>query len=128
MSHQPGTTECPVQSSFLLLVYPILLSRCPARDLALVEPQGNLFLGALDTIGSVADVAADVLELISNFSLFSTTRETHDGIVATNCAWSGCQWVGGTEQLTTDLAGFLALPDHSADWSRVHVCNDGQHA
>ena len=45
----------------LFLVDPLVVGRLPALDLALVEPQGNLLLGGLDGIGTVADVAADVL-------------------------------------------------------------------
>ena len=45
----------------LFLVDPVVLGRLPALDLTLVKPQGDLLLGGLDGIGTVADVAADVL-------------------------------------------------------------------
>lgn len=45
----------------LLLVHPVVLSGLPALDLALLEPKSNLFLGGLDGIRAVADVATDVL-------------------------------------------------------------------
>jgi hypothetical protein len=45
----------------LLLVDPVVLSLLPAVDLLLLEPQVNLLLGGLDSIGAVADIAADIL-------------------------------------------------------------------
>ena len=53
----------------------------------------------------MADVASDI-----------------DGVVTTDGAWGGGQWVGGTEENAAGLDGVLALPDHGADWARVHVC------
>ena len=68
---------------------------------------------------------------------------TYNGIVTTNGAWSGSQWVGGTEEnyncsqftmiiyvmwakkmLTTpSLYHLFTLPDHGTDWARKHVLN-----
>lgn len=45
----------------LLLVDPVVLSRLPALDLGLLEPESNLLLGGLDSVRAVADVAADIL-------------------------------------------------------------------
>lgn len=45
----------------LVLVDPVVLGRLPAGDLLLIEPQSNLLLGALNSIGTVADVSADIL-------------------------------------------------------------------
>ena len=45
----------------LLLVHPVVLSRLPGLDLALLEPERDLLLGILDAVAAVADVAADVL-------------------------------------------------------------------
>lgn len=45
----------------LLLVDPVVLSRLPPLDLALLEPESNLLLGGLDGVRAVADVAADIL-------------------------------------------------------------------
>ena len=39
-----------------------MLSLLIFEDLSLLEPQGNLFLGALNGIRAVADVTADVLK------------------------------------------------------------------
>lgn len=36
-----------------------------ADDLTLLEPESNFFLGVLDAVGTVADVAADVLFNVS---------------------------------------------------------------
>lgn len=44
-----------------LLVDPVELSRLPGLELALREPERDLLLGVLDAVGTVADVAADVL-------------------------------------------------------------------
>lgn len=44
-----------------LLVDPVELGVLPLLELAGGEPEGNLLLGVLDGVGTVADVAADVL-------------------------------------------------------------------
>lgn len=49
-------------SSYLFLVDPLLVNLGPAVDLLLLEPEGDLLLGGFDTVGAVADVAADILE------------------------------------------------------------------
>src|ERR1700761_4740039 len=88
----------------LLLVDPVVLSRLPALDLLLVEPEGDLLLRRLHSIGAVADVTADV-----------------DGEVAADGARRGGEWVGGSEQRTSRLHDILALPDHCTDWTAGHV-------
>ena len=47
--------------SLWLLIDPLGLALLVRNDLALLEPQSDLLLGVLDTVGAVADVAADVL-------------------------------------------------------------------
>jgi hypothetical protein len=49
-----------------------VLSRLPLKDFTLLEPESNFFLGILDAIGAVADVAADIdgivtIQLIVSF-------------------------------------------------------------
>jgi hypothetical protein len=43
-----------------LLVDPVVLSTLPGDDIVALEPQSDLLLGALDTVGAVADVAANI--------------------------------------------------------------------
>ena len=88
-----------------LLVDPVVLGELPGVELVLLEPEGNLLLGVLDGVGTVADVAADV-----------------NGEVATDGARGRSGGVGGTEEGTAGLDGVTALPDHGADGARVHVC------
>lgn len=83
-----------------LLVDPVVLSRFPGVELLWLEPKSDLLLCAVDGIGAVADVAADI-----------------NGEVATDGTWSGCSWVGGTEKNTTGLDGITTFPDHGADWA-----------
>lgn len=64
-----------------LLVDPVELSRLVLLNLALLEPKGNLFLGILNAVGAVADVATNV-----------------DGEVTTDGAGGGSQRVGGAEE------------------------------
>jgi hypothetical protein len=45
----------------LLLVDPVVGGLLPALELLRLEPESNLLLGRLDSVGAVADVAADVL-------------------------------------------------------------------
>ncbi len=63
-----------------LLVDPVELSGLPVDEVLLLEPEGNLLLGVLDGVGSVADVATDI-----------------DGEVATDGARGRGKRVGGTE-------------------------------
>ena len=95
------------KSNLLLLVDPAELGALPLDKLLWLEPQGNLLLSALDGIRAVADVSADV-----------------NGEVTTDGAWGGCEWVGGAENGAASLDNVTALPDHGADWARVHVCVD----
>lgn len=44
-----------------LLVDPLSLALLVLLELGSLEPEANLLLGALDAVGAVADVAADVL-------------------------------------------------------------------
>lgn len=44
-----------------LLVDPVELGLLPVLDLLLLEPEGDLLLGVLDAVATVAHVAADVL-------------------------------------------------------------------
>lgn len=46
---------------------------------------------------------------------------SYNSVVTTDGAWSRGHWVGGTEDLATDLAGLAALPDHGADGAGCHV-------
>ena len=48
----------------LLLIDPVMLGLLVFNDLSLLEPQSNLFLGALDGVGAVADITADILRQI----------------------------------------------------------------
>lgn len=50
--------------------------------------------------------------------------EVNIRIITTDGSWSGSQWVGGTEEDTAGLDGILTLPDHGADWARVHVVDE----
>lgn len=81
-----------------------MLSRLPLQDLLRLEPQSDLLLSALDAVGTVADVSADI-----------------DGIVTTDGTWLRSERVGGTEDHTTGLAGITTFPDHSANWAGKHV-------
>jgi len=73
-------------------------------ELGRLEPEGNLLLGALNGVGAVADVAADI-----------------DGVVTTDGTGGGVTGVGGTEDDTASLDDVLALPDHGADGTAQHV-------
>jgi len=87
-----------------LLVDPVELSRLPALDLALLEPQGNLLLAVLDRVGAVAHVAADV-----------------ERVVATDGTGRRGERVGGAEDGAAGLDGVAAFPDHGADGAGAHV-------
>lgn len=103
-----------------LTVDPALLGLSPGVDLLLVEPESNLLLGAVNGIGAVADVAADVLDLISIFS-GKRSHETYNGKVATDGARLRVDGLGGAKQLAAHLDRLGALPYHGADRSAGHV-------
>jgi hypothetical protein len=64
-----------------LLVDPAGLSGLVADNIAVLEPESDLLLGALDGIGAVADVSADI-----------------DGKVTADGTRGGGQRVGGAEE------------------------------
>lgn len=94
-------------SRLRLLVDPVLLSALPAENLALLEPQSDFLLGALNGVRAVADVTADI-----------------NGVVTADGARGRGEGVGGTEKNTTGLDGITALPDHGADGTAVHVVDE----
>jgi len=106
----PFLPESNVSSTWacLLLVNPTLLGAGPANNLVLAgEPQSNFLLGTLNSVTSVAHVAADI-----------------DGVVEANGSWGRGTGVGGTEDSTASLDDVAAFPDHGDDRSRRHVANE----
>lgn len=116
-----------------------MLAELPRLDLAVLEPEGDFLLGVLDGVGAVADVAADVLLVVSIFflqqsilhiswffSLYVLRRRgrfTYNGEVTTDGAGLRGERVGGTEDLAAGLDGVTALPDHGANGAAAHVGN-----
>lgn len=47
-----------------LLIDPVELGSLVGNDLLRLEPQGNLFLGTVNSVRSVTDVAADILDAL----------------------------------------------------------------
>jgi hypothetical protein len=74
------TFHSPHATSLWLLIDPVELGGLVRLNLLGLEPQGDLLLGTLDTVGAVADVATDI-----------------DGVVAANGTWGRGQRVGSTE-------------------------------
>merc|ERR1719397_248374 len=68
------------------------------------KPQFNLFVGRVDGIAAMADVASNI-----------NTEVASDGAGLAVCG------VGGSKHLAAHLYYMFALPDHCKDWSRVHV-------
>merc|ERR1712050_83133 len=91
---------------YRLFVDPGFGSVLVAHELLWFEPKSDLLLGRVNSVGAVTDVSADI-----------------DTEIASDGAWGRGQWVGGAEHSSSLLDGVLALPDHSADWSTVHVLN-----
>ena len=88
----------------LFLIDPVVLSRLPALNLLLTEPEGDLLLRRVDSIGAMADIASDI-----------------DGEVAANGAWRRGERVGGTEESAASLDDVFAFPDHGTHWAAAHV-------
>ena len=62
----------------LFLVDPVVLSLLVALDLLALEPEGDLVLGGLDTVGAVADVATDILSQPSVSAIHVSIVRWHD--------------------------------------------------
>merc|ERR1719409_845133 len=89
-----------------LLVNPGRSAGLPLAD-ALGEPKGDLGIGGLDGVGTVADVAADL-----------------DAEVAADGAHGGLGGHGGAEHLASLEDDVLALPDHANDRTGGHVVDE----
>ena len=89
------------------LVNPGLRVMSPAAELSLGEPEGDLGVGGLDGIGTVADVATDV-----------------NAEVATDGAGVRLEGLGGTEHLAASSDSVVTLPDHGADGARGGVVDE----
>lgn len=94
-------------TSLLFLVDPVVLGALPGDDLALLEPESNLFLGVLNGIRTVAYVPSNI-----------------NSEVAADCAWLRGKGVGGTEESTSGLHSITTFPNHSADGSATHILDE----
>lgn len=75
-----GRTRSSSTTDLSLLVDPVELAGFVGLKLLWLEPQSDLLLGRLNSVGAVANVSADI-----------------DGIVTTDGTWGGGKRVGGTE-------------------------------
>lgn len=91
-------------SNRLVLVHPSVGGRSPLVELRVLEPQRDLFLGRLDRVGSVADVAADL-----------------DAEIATNGAGQRIGRIGFAQHDATSLDRVQSLPDHRDHRTTAHV-------
>ena len=70
----------------------------PVAELSIREPEGDLLVGRLDGVGTVANVSADI-----------------DAVVTSDGAGLGVERLGGTEHLSAGEDDVGTLPDHAAD-------------
>lgn len=94
----------PTRKAISLFVDPGGGVRLPVGELLGLEPEGDLLGGGLNTIGSVADVAANI-----------------DAEISADGSGEGVGGVGGAEEGAASLDGALALPDHGADGAGAEV-------
>lgn len=80
--------------------------RGPGVD-SLGEPKGDLLLGALNGVRSVANVSSNI-----------------DGEVSTDGSGGGFRGLGGTKHDSASLDGTHALPDHAAHRATGHVVDE----
>merc|ERR1719184_371798 len=93
-----------VDNDIDLLVDPVLLGGGPVTELLRFEPEGDLVVGGLNSIGAMADVAPDM-----------------DGEVSPDGSGEGSSRVGFTKHNTTSLHCVQTLPNHGADRAAGHV-------
>merc|ERR1740122_527434 len=93
-----------VDDEINLLVDPVLLGRGPVAKLLGLEPETNLVVGRLNSVGAVTDVAPDM-----------------DGEVSPDGSGKGGSWVCLTKHNTTSLHCVQTLPNHGADRAAGHV-------
>lgn len=82
-----STIIVPITSSYNgpnLLVEPGLLGRVPLDEVLVLEPQGNLLVGALDAVGAVADVAAHLQAQVAA----DGTGSRGEGVGGTEHGWT----------------------------------------
>ena len=89
------------------LVHPLGGVVLPLDELIVREPESNLLLGALDGVRSMDDVSANI-----------------NAEIATDGAWFGVRWLGGTEHLASGSDGVVTFPDHGDDWARGGVVHE----
>ena len=90
-----------------LLVKPVLRVRLPVEDLSLLKPKRNFFLGILNRVRSVANVATNL-----------------NAEISTDSAGGRLQGVRSTEHLTSSGNSLFALPNHGNDGATEHVITE----
>merc|ERR1719186_458972 len=93
-----------VDNDIDLLVDPVLLGGGPVTELLRLEPEGNLVVGRLNSIGAMADVAPNM-----------------DGEVSPDGSREGSGRVRLTKHNTTSLHCVQTLPNHGTDRAASHV-------
>ena len=88
------------------LINPLVGVVNPSAELGIGEPKGDLVVGRLDGVGTVANVSADI-----------------DAEVTSNGAGLGVERLGGTEHLSAGEDDVGTLPDHAADGTGSGVLN-----
>jgi len=102
-------SQCYGTINLWFFVDPVELGVLVVDNLIWSEPKINLLLCVLDTVGTVADVAADI-----------------NGVVTTDRARSRDEGIGSTENGAAGFNDFAALPDHCDDRSAQHVGNESR--
>jgi hypothetical protein len=102
------------------LIDPVVLGRLPALDLLRLEPESDLLLGTLDTVGAVADIATNIDGIVSS----DGTRGRCERVRGAKDGWTGSadnQHGRDIRPTSAGLAGITAFPDHGNDWAAQHV-------
>jgi hypothetical protein len=89
-------SQCCGTINLWFFVDPVELGVLVVDNLIWSEPKINLLLCVLDTVGTVANVAADILRHGKQRTR-GVHAETHNGVVTTDCARSRDEGIGSTE-------------------------------
>lgn len=107
----------------LLLVDPVVLSRLPWNNFALLEPESNLLFSILDAVRAMTDIPSNIDAVVPSYCAGCRSK----GVRGTEESWRNSQELDPSFDrtrvllTTTSLDGITTFPYHGADGSASHI-------